>query len=227
MQLAITSTSGTEKGRHLPPTLHCCYQCLSTACWSTDPVPAAPFVQCSLRQPYQIRRLFPPLACTKRLFAYCTFHIATAVSFSFNYCALWVQAVTSCSGSTFYPQFHGNLWHFQDVTSTFFTSGKETLAAPFHLAKQKSFITTPVYPSCFLFITNVNLNAFTLEMELIYFTLLAPRATLPILSSWSSLNKDHRIRYPGFFPHSSSILLMILCSKAPISSNTIRVKSFP
>ena len=47
----------------LPPTLSCCYQCLSTACWSTDPVPAAPFVQGSLRQPYQIRQLFPLLAC--------------------------------------------------------------------------------------------------------------------------------------------------------------------
>lgn len=67
MQLAITSTSGTEKSRQLPPTLHCCYQCLSTACWSTDPVPAAPFVQGSLRQPYQIRRLFPLLACTSCL----------------------------------------------------------------------------------------------------------------------------------------------------------------
>ena len=67
MQLAITSTSGTEKSRHLPPTLHCCYQCLSTACWSTDPVPAAPFVQSSLRLPYQIRRLFPLLACTKKM----------------------------------------------------------------------------------------------------------------------------------------------------------------
>ena len=49
-----------------------------------------------------------------------------------------VQTVTSCSGGTFYPQFHGNLWHFQDVTSTFFTSGKETLAAPFHLASKIS-----------------------------------------------------------------------------------------
>lgn len=48
-------------------------------------------------------------------------------------------------------------------------------------------VTTPVCLSCFLFITNVNLNAFTLEM----------------------------------------VTTLILCSKAPISSNTIRVKSFP
>ena len=56
MQLAITSTSGTEKGRHHPPTSYTatCYQCLSTACWSTDPVPAAPFIQSSLCLPYSI-----------------------------------------------------------------------------------------------------------------------------------------------------------------------------
>ena len=53
-----------------------------------------------------------------------------------------------------------------------------SLAVAFHLVnrprqqpfvwRSSSFITTPVYPSCFLIITNVNLNAFTLEMELVY-----------------------------------------------------------
>ena len=58
--------------------------------------------------------------------------------------------------------------------------------------RSSSFITTPVYPSCFLFITNVNLNAFTL---------------------------GNGTRILHWLP------TLILCSKAPISSNTILVKS--
>ena len=140
----------------LPPTLPCCYQCLSTACWSTDPVPAAPFVQCSLRQPYQIRRLFSTSGAHFFLFTH---------GYSDVMSAHWirVQTVTSCSGGTFSPQFHGNLWHFQDVTSTFFTSGKHfspnfpqklfniTSAATNHLAGQ-------VHSSPHLFISRVSFS---------------------------------------------------------------------
>ena len=98
-----------------------------------------------------------------------------------------VQTVTSCSSSTFYPQFHGNLWHFQDVTSTFFTS-----ATTIHLAVK--FIH---HHTCLSLVFPFHNQR---ESQYIY------------LGEWNSY---------------IALVTLILCSKAPISSNTIRVKSFP
>ena len=120
MQLAITSTSGTEKGRHLPTTsytamlLPVSFHCLLVHRSSCTLYPKFLVPSIQHRHPWN---------------SYTVFAME-----SINEVWISVQTATNCSGSAFHPQFHGNLWHFQDVTSTFFTSGKSTSAATIRLA---------------------------------------------------------------------------------------------
>ena len=121
MQLAITSTFGTEKSRHLPPTSY-----TVTAATSVFPLPVGPPIQYPLHPLSKV-----PCANHTRYDSF--FHFWRAILYlpmgiamlCLHIGWIWVQPLTSCSSSTFPPQFHGNLWHFQDVTSTFFTSRKK------------------------------------------------------------------------------------------------------
>ena len=130
MQLAITSTSGTEKGRHLPTTsytvmlLPVSFHCLLVHRSSTSYTLCPKFLAPSIPDK-------TAFSTSGAHFFYLPMGIARSC---LHIGWILVQALTSCSGSAFYPQFHGNLWHFQDVTSTFFTSGKATSAATIHLA---------------------------------------------------------------------------------------------
>ena len=99
--------------------------------------------------------------------------------------------------------------------------------------RSSSFITTPVYPSCFLFITNVNLNAFTLEVLHLTGNTHSFLVGTHILRWLPTLILSLLLEILGILVNrmDPQLLLLVdavhLCSKAPISSNTIRVKSFP
>ena len=183
MQLAITSTSGTEKGRHLPTTsytamllpvsFHCLLVHRSSTC-------------CTLYPKFLVPSIQHWLHCHS-LLQFCLLLFRMDIGSGYRQSPI-VPAVPFIHNSMVTYGI-SRMWHPPSSRQV-----NQPRQQPFPW-RSSSFITTPVYPSCFLFITNVNLNAFTLEMKL----------------SW----------------YASSASTTILCSKAPISSNTIRVKSSP
>ena len=162
MQLAITSTSGTEKSRHLPPTsytamlLPVSFHCLLVHRSSTS---------CTLCPMF-----LAPTIPDKTAFSTSGVHCWTS--------CVQAKSTTPLLGSGYrqspvvpaVPFIHNSMVTY-DISRMWHQPSSHQVKRPRQQPfpwRTSSFITTPVYPSCFLFITNVNLNAFTLEMELIH-----------------------------------------------------------